>query len=119
MPDVGIRWPGSHADFATWVDERDRRCAARRACDPPIQARHKEGCGSKNKGRHSGGLFHCWGSSGRASAIVVARPFEIPVNRARSRPDLTMSPAPRAVRDVELAALEHVRPVEPGKQLSL
>jgi hypothetical protein len=36
-----------------------------------------------------------------------------------SRPDLTMSPAPRAVRDVELAALEHVRPVEPGKQLRL
>jgi hypothetical protein len=30
-----------------------------------------------------------------------------------------MSPAPRAVRDVELAALEHVRPVEPGKQFRL
>src|ERR1700738_4601998 len=30
-----------------------------------------------------------------------------------------MSPAPRAMRDVELAALEHVRPVEPGKQLRL
>src|SRR5258708_8706055 len=30
-----------------------------------------------------------------------------------------MSPAPRAVRDVELAALEHVRPVEPRKQLRL
>src|SRR3981081_3326367 len=30
-----------------------------------------------------------------------------------------MSPAPRAVRDVELPALEHVRPVEPGKQLRL
>jgi hypothetical protein len=28
-----------------------------------------------------------------------------------------MSPASRAVRDVELTALEHVRPVEPGKQL--
>src|SRR3981081_3445702 len=32
---------------------------------------------------------------------------------------LAMSPAPRAVRDVELAALEHVRPIEPGKQLRL
>src|SRR5258707_4118880 len=32
---------------------------------------------------------------------------------------LTMSPAPRAVRDVELAALEHVRPVEPRQQLRL
>jgi transposase-like protein len=32
---------------------------------------------------------------------------------------LGKSPAPRAVRDVELAALEHVRPVEPGKQFRL
>ena len=38
---------------------------------------------------------------------------------SNDRRSLGMSPAPRAMRDVELAALEHVRPVEPGKQLRL
>ncbi len=39
--------------------------------------------------------------------------------RPNSRRAFRMSPASRAVRDVELTALEHVRPVEPGKQLRL